>query len=100
MRNFRRRLKLVGLLAGDGAYVLWRSVVILHLRTSITVRSAKQAFDLLSARWPVSDGKAYISALEACEGVDQRHVSDESARRSFLLALKEAEIPYSTDIKH
>ncbi|WP_368046079.1 DUF982 domain-containing protein [Rhizobium sp. CBN3] len=76
---------------------MWRSVVILHLRKSITVRSAKQAFGLLSARWPVSDGKAYIAALEACEGVDQGHVSDEGARESFLLALKEAELPYSTD---
>ncbi|MGO7280584.1 DUF982 domain-containing protein [Rhizobium leguminosarum] len=61
------------------------------------MRSAKQAFDLLSAHWPFSDGKAYIAALEACEGVDDGHVSDESARASILLALKEAEIPYSTD---
>lgn len=83
--------------AGDGACVLWQSVVILHPRKSITVRSAKQAFDLLSTRWPVSDGKAYIAALEACEGVDDGHVSDESARVLFLLALKEADIPYSTD---
>ncbi|WP_409527253.1 DUF982 domain-containing protein [Rhizobium lentis] len=85
--------------AGDGACVLWTSVVILHLRKPITVRSAKQAFDLLSARWPVSDGRAYIAALEACEGVNDGHVSDESARESFLLALEEAEIPYSTDIE-
>ncbi|WP_375164576.1 DUF982 domain-containing protein [Rhizobium hidalgonense] len=85
--------------AGDGACVLWTSVVILHLRKSITVRSAKQAFDLLSARWPVSDGKAYIAALEACEGVDDGLVSDESARELFLLALKEAEIPFSTDME-
>jgi hypothetical protein len=63
------------------------------------VRSAKQAFDRLSAHWPVSDGKAYIAALEACEGVEDGHVSDENARESFLLALKEAEIPYSTDIE-
>ncbi|WP_085061888.1 DUF982 domain-containing protein [Rhizobium leguminosarum] len=53
----------------------------LHLRKSLTVRSAEQAFDLLSARWPVSDGKAYIAAFEACEGVDDGHVSDESARQ-------------------
>ncbi|WP_416340302.1 DUF982 domain-containing protein [Rhizobium mulingense] len=63
------------------------------------MRSAKQAFDLLSARWPVSDGRAYIAALEACESVNDGHVSDESARESFLLALEEAEIPYSTDIE-
>ncbi|PDV84529.1 hypothetical protein CO652_31735 [Rhizobium sp. H4] len=47
----------------------------------------------------VSEGKAYIAALEACEGVDDGHVSDDSARELFLLALKEAEIPYSTDIE-
>ncbi|WP_425515978.1 DUF982 domain-containing protein [Rhizobium changzhiense] len=87
-----------GLSASDGACVLWKNVVI-QLRKSITVRSAKQAFDLLSARWPVSDGKAYIAALEACEGVDDGHVSDESALELFLLALKEAEIPYSTEIE-
>ncbi|WP_190299930.1 DUF982 domain-containing protein [Rhizobium phaseoli] len=63
------------------------------------MRSAKQAFDLLSARWPVSDGKAYIAALEACEGVNDGHVSDESRQELFLLALKEAAIPYSTDIE-
>ncbi|WP_370874284.1 DUF982 domain-containing protein [Rhizobium tibeticum] len=78
---------------------MWTSVVILHLRKSITVRSAKQAFDLLSVRWRVSDGKAYIAALEACEGVDDGQVSDESARELFLLALKEAEIPYWTDME-
>ncbi|WP_176539209.1 DUF982 domain-containing protein [Rhizobium sp. M1] len=76
---------------------MWTSVVNLHLRKSITVRSAKQAFDLLSARWPVSEEKAYIAALEASEGADDGHVSDDSARELFLLALKEAEIPYSTD---
>ncbi|MGR9399914.1 DUF982 domain-containing protein [Rhizobium leguminosarum] len=48
---------------------------------------------------PASDGKAYIAALEACEAVDDGHVSDESARELFLLALKEAEIPYSTEIE-
>ncbi|WP_348629250.1 DUF982 domain-containing protein [Rhizobium sp. Kim5] len=85
--------------AGDGACVLWKSVVILRLRKPTTVRSAKQAFDLLSARWPVSDGKAYIAALEACEGAEDGHASDESARELFLLALKEAAIPYSTDIE-
>ncbi|MGR9470644.1 DUF982 domain-containing protein [Rhizobium leguminosarum] len=46
-----------------------------------------------------SDGRAYIAALEACEGVDDGLVSDESARELFLLALKEAENPYSTDIE-
>ncbi|WP_409527041.1 DUF982 domain-containing protein [Rhizobium sp. BK650] len=80
---------MAGLPAGDGACILWTSIVILHLRKPSTVRSAKHAFDLLSARWPVSDGKAYIAALEAWEGVDDRHVSDESARELFLLALKE-----------
>ncbi|MHC2485091.1 DUF982 domain-containing protein [Rhizobium leguminosarum] len=48
---------------------------------------------------PALGDVAYIAALEACEGVDDGHVSDESARQSFLLALKEAEIPYSTDIE-
>ena len=78
---------------------MWKTVVTLHFRKTITVRSAKQAFDLLSARWPVSDGKAYIAALEACEGVDDGHVSAEIARELFLLALKEAGIPYSTEIE-
>lgn len=89
----------MALAAGEGACVLWQSVVILRPRKSITVRSAKQAFDLLSARWPVSDGKAYIAALEACEAVDDGRVSDESARVLFLLALKEAGVIYSTDIE-
>ncbi|WP_407693060.1 DUF982 domain-containing protein [Rhizobium indigoferae] len=40
-----------------------------------------------------------MAALEACEGVHHGHVSEESAQESFLLALKEAEIPYSTDIE-
>ncbi|MGR9257307.1 DUF982 domain-containing protein [Rhizobium leguminosarum] len=45
-----------------------------YICESQSVRSAKQAFDILSARWPVSDGKAYIAALEACEGVHHGHV--------------------------
>ncbi|MBY4608010.1 DUF982 domain-containing protein [Rhizobium sp. 9T] len=34
-----------------------------------------------------------MAALEACEGVDDGHVSDESARELFLLALKEPKSP-------
>ncbi|WP_425376034.1 DUF982 domain-containing protein [Rhizobium phaseoli] len=52
--------------------------------------NGKTAFYLLSARWPVSHGKAYIAALEACEGVGDGPVSDESAQELFLLALREA----------
>ncbi|WP_427148133.1 DUF982 domain-containing protein [Rhizobium leguminosarum] len=34
-----------------------------------------------------------MAALGACEGVNDGHVSDESARESFLLALEEVQIP-------
>ncbi|WP_225040503.1 DUF982 domain-containing protein [Rhizobium sp. T1473] len=62
------------------ACVVWDSTVTIRLgRRSHTVKSSRQAFELLTKRWPTSDGRAYISALEACQGVEARTVEENDA---------------------
>ncbi|WP_436285660.1 DUF982 domain-containing protein [Rhizobium sp. LjRoot258] len=78
------------------ARVVWESIVTIRLgRRSHTVKSSRQAFELLTKHWPTSDGRAYISALEACQGVEVGTVMENDALGVFLLALREANIRFT-----
>jgi hypothetical protein len=68
----------------------WVTLTVQRHGEQHTISSAQDALAMLISKWPVSDGIAYIAALEACAGAEDGAVSLPQARAAFLLAAIEA----------
>ncbi len=75
---------------------VWDSSVTLIMeggRRLLTIRSPREAFDVLFGKWPTANGKAYLWALTACADVAEGAREPEEAYEAFLDAAREARIP-------
>ncbi|AFL49869.1 hypothetical protein ABIE78_004351 [Sinorhizobium fredii] len=68
---------IVDLPALDGVQIVW---------------TPAEAARLLSEHWPVTHGRAYNTALNACTDAMLGTASDDQARRTFIAAVEEAKI--------
>jgi hypothetical protein len=74
----------------------WQSPVMLACKKSgqyFVITNTQEALDMLSAKWPVSEGRAFIEALEICAAVMEGRRRPEEAQSAFLNAADEAGIP-------
>ncbi|MDM9623292.1 hypothetical protein A6U87_05925 [Rhizobium sp. AC44/96] len=76
----------------------WVTVTLQRHGKLHTINSVGDALDMLISRWPVSDGVAYIGAMEACVGTEEGGVSSSQARAAFLLAAVEAGIYFEARV--
>lgn len=56
------------------------------------ISSTRQAMNLLSRYWPVTDGEAYFQALRVFGQVMMEKLPPDSAREAFLAAAAEADV--------
>jgi hypothetical protein len=74
----------------------WQSPVMLACKKSgqyFVITNTQEALDMLSAKWPVSEGRAFIDALEICAAVLDGRRWPEDARLALLGAADEAGVP-------
>ncbi|WP_275790343.1 DUF982 domain-containing protein [Pararhizobium gei] len=74
----------------------WQKSVILALdgpENFVTISNTTQASWAMIEDWPLEDGPALDRALEICAAVAEGKMSDEDARKAFLAAVAEAQIP-------
>jgi hypothetical protein len=57
------------------------------------ITNTQEALDMLSTKWPVSEGRALIEALEICAAALDGRRSSLDARLSLLRAADEASVP-------
>jgi hypothetical protein len=58
----------------------------------ISVGTAHEAYELLTAKWPNARGKWYHAAARACRSASAGNTSPHIARRMFLNAASEARL--------
>jgi hypothetical protein len=69
----------------------WKHAVILVGDTrEMRVESLRDALICLRSFWPVTEGRAFGLAMDACQRALRGSVSPDSARRAFRLASLEA----------
>jgi hypothetical protein len=74
----------------------WHSPVMLACKRSgqyFVITNTQEALDMLSATWPVSEGAAFIEALEICNAVLDGRRAAIDARYALLKAADEAGVP-------
>lgn len=73
----------------------WSKAVILVFKASgrkISVNTASEAFELLLNKWPTTNGRAFLAALQICAGVEEGLYTPAQARLSFVDAAREASV--------
>jgi hypothetical protein len=74
----------------------WQIPVMLACKKSgqyFVITNTQEALDMLSAKWPVSEGRAFIEALEICTVVLDGRRNAGEARLALLDAAVEAGVP-------
>ncbi|OHV79812.1 DUF982 domain-containing protein [Ensifer sp. LCM 4579] len=77
----------------------WDKTVELELGESgghRSVKSTREAVELLLLRWPQKDGRAFAAAKRTCIQALDGKVRTEKARRAFIKAAEEAHISISS----
>ncbi|WP_338110970.1 DUF982 domain-containing protein [Rhizobium cauense] len=74
----------------------WLVLVVERNRVLHTVASAEEALDMLYANWPVTNGRAFFSAMQACAGTAAGTVSQGEAQSAFLAAALDARVVFRT----
>ena len=69
----------------------WLVLVVERNRMLHTVASAEEALDMLFTNWPVTNGLAFFSAMQAYAGTMTETVTQGDAQSAFLAAALDAE---------
>lgn len=76
----------------------WEKIVSLRLNGSagraLSIKSSKDAAQVLLKAWPAAQGKSYRRAVLSCSGAIHGRVPQDLAQWSFIVALMEAAISY------
>jgi len=73
--------------------VAWEEPVVLirdEGRRFSVITTTEDAYEALISSWPISDGPAFLAALEICNGVSFGASHRNVAREAFINAAKEA----------
>ncbi|WP_051420028.1 DUF982 domain-containing protein [Rhizobium sp. IBUN] len=70
----------------------WVILVVERNRVPHTIASADDALDMLFRNWPVTNGRAFFSALEACAGTVTGATTQKDAHSAFLAAALAAKV--------
>ena len=74
----------------------WETPVMVVCKRSgqmLLVATTEEALNMLLTAWPVSTGKAFFRALQACADVESGLRTPHEALDCFIAAAREAEIP-------
>lgn len=72
----------------------WSVLVVERNRSLRTVSSAEEALDMLFTNWPVTNGGAFFSAMQACAGTMTNTVTQAEAQSAFLAAALDAKVVF------
>lgn len=72
----------------------WLVLVVERNRVLHTVASAEEALEMLFTNWPVTKGRAFFSAMQACAGTKTDTVTQGEAQSAFLAAALDAKVVF------
>ncbi len=72
----------------------WVALIVERNKVQHTVASADEALEMLIANWPLTSGRAFFSALEACAGTMAGAVTQGEAQSAFLAAALDARVVF------
>ena len=72
----------------------WVILIVEHNHVLHTIASADEALEMLFANWPVTQGRAFFSAMQACAGTMAGGVTQREAQSAFLAAALDAKVVF------
>jgi len=72
----------------------WLVLVVERNRMLHTVASAEEALDMLFTNWPVTNGLAFFSAMQACAPTVAGTATQGEAQSAFLAAALDASVVF------